>query len=181
MVMSTRERILDSYRDLLLEHGGAGVTLEAVAERAGISKGGLLYHFPAKAMLLVGLTERLAAFTDVNVARARVDGAVRAFLQTSIPRDDEARHYRAALTAIAADRRNAPPAAQQTLNDAFDVWSGLLREEVRDPVLATTIRLIGDGLFLTTVAGLPRPSADQVKAVVNDLEARAASVRQRKI
>ncbi|MCX5496899.1 helix-turn-helix domain containing protein, partial [Kaistia dalseonensis] len=37
--------------------GPGHLSLEAVAERAGISKGGLLYHFPTKQALLSGLVE----------------------------------------------------------------------------------------------------------------------------
>ena len=170
MTTSTRDRILDSYVDLLVEHGGLGVSLEAVAARAGVSKGGLLYHFPTKASLLVGLTARLRAYTEVNIARARAEGIVRTFLQTSTPRHDEARHYWAALTAVAADRRGSPAEATQALHDAFDDWSALLGQEVNDPVLADTIRIVGDGLFLSTVAGLPRPDDAGVLAVIAHLQ-----------
>lgn len=174
MTTSTRDRILDSYVDLLVEHGGVGVSLEAVAARAGVSKGGLLYHFPAKASLLVALTARLRAYTEANIARARVEGIVRTFLQTSTPRHDEARHYWAALTAVAADRRGSPVEARQTLDDVFEDWSALLRDEVDDPVLADTIRIVGDGLFLTTVAGLPRPDDAEVQAVIARLQDQAS-------
>ncbi len=178
MSSSTRDRILDAYRDLLLAHGGVGVSLEAVAARAGISKGGLLYHFPAKSALLIGLTTRLREYTQANVARARREGIVHVFLQTSTPRASEADHYWAALTAIAADRRGSPREARETLDDVFNLWSDLLKEEIDDPVLADTIRLVGDGLYLTTVAGLPRPDQAGVRAVIEQLEGRAAHARR---
>jgi hypothetical protein len=40
--------------------GLSGVTLEAVADRAAVSKGGLLYHFPTRKALLAGLVARMA-------------------------------------------------------------------------------------------------------------------------
>ncbi len=174
MVPSTRDRILDAYRDLLVEVGGSAVSLQAVAARAGVSKGGLLYHFPAKSSLLVGLTERLRDYTDANVQAARREGIVSTFLRTSTPRAQEARHYWAALIAMNADRARAPAEAEAILHDVFARWSDLLREEVDDPVLAETIRLVGDGLYLTTVAGLPRPADADVRAVVERLERQAA-------
>jgi AcrR family transcriptional regulator len=42
-----RDRILDAAERVILESGGRNFTLDAVAERAGISKGGLVYSFPA--------------------------------------------------------------------------------------------------------------------------------------
>jgi AcrR family transcriptional regulator len=44
-----------------LEQGFGHVTLDAVAERAGVSKGGLLYHFPTKSDLVRGLLSHYAA------------------------------------------------------------------------------------------------------------------------
>lgn len=38
-----------------LEDGFGHVTMEAVARRAGVSKGGLLYHFPNKTRLIEGM------------------------------------------------------------------------------------------------------------------------------
>ncbi len=56
---SARDRVLDAYDTLLIEHGGAAVRLDAVAAAAGVSKGGLLYHFASKEALVTGLLERL--------------------------------------------------------------------------------------------------------------------------
>jgi AcrR family transcriptional regulator len=56
---TSRERILDAAAELVSEVGSGRLTLEAVAERAGLSKGGLLYNFPNKESLLQGMVERL--------------------------------------------------------------------------------------------------------------------------
>ena len=48
---SARERILDTAESRLLELGQRGLVLSAVATQAGVSKGGLLYHFPSKEAL----------------------------------------------------------------------------------------------------------------------------------
>ena len=44
----TRDRILDALQRILVRKGTAAVTLESVAAEAGVSKGGLLYHFRSK-------------------------------------------------------------------------------------------------------------------------------------
>ncbi|MDQ4136931.1 MAG: TetR/AcrR family transcriptional regulator [Pseudomonadota bacterium] len=58
---SSRERILDAAEELVREVGAGRLTLDAVAERASLSKGGLLYNFPSKDALLQGMLERLIA------------------------------------------------------------------------------------------------------------------------
>ncbi len=53
----TRERILKATGELFNESGYEKLTLENIAARSGISKGGLLYHFPSKESILKELFE----------------------------------------------------------------------------------------------------------------------------
>lgn len=46
---STPERILDAFQDLVIDSGERAATLNAIAQHASVSKGGLLYHFGSKA------------------------------------------------------------------------------------------------------------------------------------
>lgn len=70
MAEGTRDRILDALEKLLLVNGVAQVTLEAVAAQAGVSKGGLLYHFPSKEALLAAMVRRLGERSDQQLADA---------------------------------------------------------------------------------------------------------------
>ncbi len=56
---SSREKILDAAAELVSEIGAGRLTLDAVAERAGLSKGGLLYNFPTKEALLQAMIQRM--------------------------------------------------------------------------------------------------------------------------
>lgn len=58
---SARDKILDATLALVKEIGAPAVTLDAVAERAGVSKGGLLYHFPFKEELLTAANETIVS------------------------------------------------------------------------------------------------------------------------
>ncbi len=58
-VQNSKERILDCTEELVAEIGAANVSLDAIAERAKISKGGLLYNFPCKEILLKSMVARL--------------------------------------------------------------------------------------------------------------------------
>ena len=48
----SRETLFRAALRVALEQGFGHVTLALVAERAGVSKGGLLYHFPTKRKLI---------------------------------------------------------------------------------------------------------------------------------
>ena len=67
---SSREAILDAAEALVLAEGAAHLTLDAVAERAGVSKGGLLYNFHNKELLLQGMVDRQMRRIDQARARA---------------------------------------------------------------------------------------------------------------
>ena len=56
----TRERILDSAQALILDHGFAATTVDAVVGRAGITKGAFFHHFASKSDLALALAERYA-------------------------------------------------------------------------------------------------------------------------
>lgn len=70
---AVRQLLLGVAAGLCIEKGAAGVTLDAVAAAAGVSKGGLLHHFPSKAALLDGLLDDLMGRLDAAIRQAMID------------------------------------------------------------------------------------------------------------
>jgi AcrR family transcriptional regulator len=56
----TRQRLLEATLDTLITHGWAGTTTTLVAERAGVSRGAQLHHYPTKGELVLAAVEHLA-------------------------------------------------------------------------------------------------------------------------
>ena len=56
--VSSYDAIIDAAETVVLEAGASHMTLDAVAAKAGVSKGGLLHHFPTKVALLVAMVKR---------------------------------------------------------------------------------------------------------------------------
>jgi TetR/AcrR family transcriptional repressor of nem operon len=56
----TRERILDAAQALILDHGYGATTVDAVVNRAGITKGAFFHHFGSKSDLARALVDRYA-------------------------------------------------------------------------------------------------------------------------
>jgi len=65
---NSREQMLNAAEDVVIESGVNGMTLEAVAARAGVSKGGLLYHFPSKDELIKAMVSRIASVVSNRFA-----------------------------------------------------------------------------------------------------------------
>jgi AcrR family transcriptional regulator len=55
-----REQLLEASAALAERSTGLSISLEAVAARTGMSKGGLLHHFPNKAALVTVIVEWMA-------------------------------------------------------------------------------------------------------------------------
>ena len=53
--LTTRDRIVTAARDLAAERGPRHISIAEVADRAGLSKGGVLYHFHTKADILAAI------------------------------------------------------------------------------------------------------------------------------
>lgn len=64
-----RDRLLDAAERVVVESGATHLTLDAVAKSAGVSKGGLLYHFPSKEALLEGMLSRHFQGVEAEVSR----------------------------------------------------------------------------------------------------------------
>ncbi|MBD0416006.1 TetR/AcrR family transcriptional regulator [Oryzicola mucosus] len=66
---NSREKILAAAAEVSRESGAGNLSLDAVAQRAGVSKGGLLYNFPTKAKLMQALVQYYLDDYEVSMAR----------------------------------------------------------------------------------------------------------------
>jgi AcrR family transcriptional regulator len=166
--VTTRDRILNALQRILVEKGSSGVTLEAVAAEAGVSKGGLLYHFRSKADLYEGLASRHRALEEERIAEARRTGVVEAFLRASeVDSDEFAAGFQALLTAMRTGELS--DGAKRDVLFTFEAWAAVIREQIDDPVTAEIVRLVGDGLFLSAISGAPVPSKEVVDRIIERL------------
>lgn len=160
----TKRRIVDAAEEVVLRDGVGRLTLEAAAHQAGLSKGGVLYHFASRDALVAGMVERIIDEFDHDLEQAQGDdhtpGAfTRAYLRSTLAPggDQRTREDRlgAALIAAAA----AQPELIRPLQRAFHGWQARIEDDGLDPARATALRLAADGLWLSELFGLAIPSA----------------------
>ena len=142
----TRDRILDAFEAILNDGGERGATLDAVAARAGVSKGGLLYHFGSKDALIAGLLERLRVFAreDVEAIRAADAGAVDYLIRTSVNAGEP---FDQAFLAAACLAQGAHAGVRDAIAEIRVAWHSAIAEAVGDPDIADVILLVSDGLY----------------------------------
>lgn len=163
---SARDRVLDAFETLLVSAGSRAATLDAVAAEAGVSKGGLLYHFASKDDLVDGMLERLReqGAADIAKMKAAPQGPVMFYLETSL---DTGSDFDRALIAAARVAQENHQGARSALADIREDWFAVLRDHLDDDALARTIQLIGDGLYFDDSTGQSVAGAlGHVKAVL---------------
>ncbi|GAB2809634.1 TetR/AcrR family transcriptional regulator [Actinocorallia aurea] len=162
-----REALLDAAEAVLGEHGSQALTLNAVAERAAVSKGGLLYHFATKEALIGALVGRVIDEFDALVAEhAEREGSyTRGFVEASFailaaPEGVRTTRRWAAITAAACSAELRTPLAE-----AMHRWHHRDPAEEPDPVAASVVRLAAEGLWEVSAQDPGGYSAEQFAAL----------------
>lgn len=166
---SNRDRILDAFETHVINEGVGSLTLEGVAERAGVSKGGLLYHFPTKVALFEAFGERMLQGVDAVIADAPADPVARVawYLDDSLHGDRERRAARMMLAALHAHDAGTADVIVEAIERFHAVLDGV------EPHLAELVRVVGDGIYLHALLGLASPETDAREGVIAELIARA--------
>jgi AcrR family transcriptional regulator len=126
-----RERILEAAERVVAEVGAARLTLDLVAQAAGVSKGGLLYHFPSKESLLGALAQRYVQSMEQCIEAAK----------GSIGEHDHSRDLKACIVGIlGSDPRSKAMGAAFLATAANDLT---LLEVIRERLVAYNQELAG--------------------------------------
>lgn len=164
-VSDARARILDAFAELVAS--GDAPSLEKVAAVAGVSKGGLLYHFASTTTLRDGVIARALDDTDAALqAAAEAGQAGRAWLRLSVPDEEQRRLWAGLLATLRLVGADAGPPPE--LVERGERWQQLLVDELGDAAHAQVVRLVGDGLLLQSLTGTP-PAPAAVEALADHL------------
>lgn len=164
------EKVLDAFEALLISEGPRGATMDAAARAAGVSKGGLLYHFASKDALAAGIVERLRALVDADVElmAASPEGPVAYFLRSSIMQNDPIDRAILAASRLAQDGNAS---ASEALRDVRNKWADALRPHTKDAASLDLVMLVSDGLYFNnaldggSIPG-PVPRGEALEALI---------------
>ena len=119
------------------------MTLTAVADRAGVSKGGLLYHFATKEALIKGMVERLIGEFDDLMAEQPDPTYTGRYLGATLAavRSNRLRRW-AVVTGASGNVFLLAP-----LREAMTRWHTEELADEPDPVASQIVRLTCEGLW----------------------------------
>lgn len=156
----THDALLEAANQIVMAQGAEALTLEAVARKAGVSKGGLLYHFPNKEALIVGMLQQLIDIFESGFQQTfEQDDSpepgrwLRAYIRTSVINDEEQIPIFASLMAAVA----VNPELLKPVQARFDQWQAKAEASGIDPVTVSIILLALDGLWFNRILGAAPP------------------------
>jgi len=141
-----REKVLDAFEAILIDEGERAATMDATAKAAGVSKGGLLYHFGTKEALEAAVIERLRQLVqeDVDLMVAAPEGPIAYFLHTSVMANDPIDR---AILATSRLAQGGNAAASDALRGIREDWAAVLEPHTRDATALDLVMLVSDGLY----------------------------------
>jgi AcrR family transcriptional regulator len=156
---------------VVAEAGAVHMTLDAVAAKAGISKGGLLHHFPSKEALLEAMINRL--IETRKESRNKIWGelpdsptrGLKAYMLAALLRDKKYDRVGAPLLAPLAHNPKLAEPVREALGRIYAeiVSSGVKFER------AAVLALAADGLLMQETLSISPFTEEQRSRIVDEL------------
>jgi AcrR family transcriptional regulator len=179
---AVRRALLDRAAELAVAQGLAAVTVQAVADAAGVTKGGFMHHFPSKQALIDAVFQELLDALDRDLdARVAADPDAR----PETPSKAWGVFTRAYLDAVldmAPGTGGGPWAALYVSMladpDLRALWAGWYEARLErhratdDDVRLAAVRTAADGIWLADLTGITIKGRADLHALLRDMTRR---------
>lgn len=174
-----RRKLLDCAARISVEQGLSSVTIQAVSDAAGVTKGGLLHHFPGKQELIAAVFDDLLAEFDDWIDEIMAGDPVeygrftRAYATTVLdqPPKGPATSWTSLADPASSTALFISMIADAGLRSRWDSWYD---ERMRrhkhtdaDPILQV-VRYAADGIWLADGLNANKPkNRKELKSIIN--------------
>ncbi|WP_312798171.1 TetR/AcrR family transcriptional regulator [Tianweitania sp.] len=169
----TRDRILQAASELAWETGPGNLSLDAVAAKAGVSKGGLLYHFPSKSRLLEATVETFVQEYDQTLKAREADrppeshAVAHAYLDLFVEQHVCKRPPSSGILAALAEDPSFLNPVRRYERELLD----RIKADLGDPELAMILYCAISGLKSSDLLSLDVAKPDEIKSLIERLRA----------
>lgn len=156
MSSSTKETILEVANKVIAEKGLTHFTLDEIARDAGISKGGLLHHYPSKDKLIKALIENYLDLFEAKISEREKNLSdtsccnwLVSFINEQLSQSKiHGNNIQGLLAAVASN--------QELLNPVIEKRKEWLEKiyDSKDPIMAIIISFACDGVAYSNLLGL---------------------------
>jgi AcrR family transcriptional regulator len=178
--MSTRDRLVESTRELLRERGYTGTSPKAIQQRADAGQGSMYHHFAGKQDLALAAIDRNAEeLTAMAERELDSPGTPAERIATWLRREREVLRGCPMGILVQDPEIIANPVLRSPIASHFDWIRGRLREILAEGGLDTTLAdtflaVLQGGYVLARAAGDTKPFTDAVEGAITLLERAAA-------
>lgn len=164
--------ILNAASKVVTERGILNLTFDAVAEEAGVSKGGVLYHFRSKEVLVEEMVKHLT-----NNYRTKIENHAKAnpedkgtwtsaYIEVTFNRTYQNKDMHSGLLAAKAIN----PELLRPIHEVYEEWQQAVDNDNIDPTLATIIRLAADGIWLADLFDINPINSEKKEKIYETLK-----------
>jgi AcrR family transcriptional regulator len=158
---SRRDQLLDAAIAVIRRDGAVALTLDAVAAEAGLSKGGVLYHFASKRALIDGL---LGRWLDDFEAQLTGEDLLAAYVRACDLDPAQSASEFGLLAGMLEE-----PEVLEVARERYSEWMARMLDGVEDPVDAWVVRLAADGLWYSDLLGIAAPRGADRRRLIERL------------
>lgn len=168
---NNRSAIVEAAHRVAARQGGADFSFEATATEAGLTKAGVIYHFPSREDLVLAVVEYVAHTWEHAMLTALgrpFDEAtpaqrIRAYVEVAAGDDVSLGDFAVYSDAVCR------PAHVGPWNAVFTRWFDLAGAAPEDRARLTTARFAADGLWVAKATEALPPVAEEYDALVAHL------------
>jgi AcrR family transcriptional regulator len=172
---NSKNRILDAAEQVALCDGVSHFTLDAVAARAGLSKGGVLYNFSTKEALIEGMVLRLVEQTGIEMARLMGSDPdphgrrLRAYLGVSFSEHGTCRERLNQIAAVLLSAVLTDPKLLEPVREFTRLTQEQLLLDGVDEERMHLVQVACDGLWMSDLLGFPGPEPERRTRLIQNL------------
>jgi len=170
-VSEVRSQILDAVEVVVVENGVGKLTLGLVARHVGLSKSGLLHHFPSKELLIDALVERTVDCWRESMKQAisgqspgpfpTVRGVINCCLADATEWGDQLRRTSSALLSVMVHCSGK----ETPLHVYYRQLLSQMKEELDGSAMADMILAVIDGVWLRWVTSLAPLEIERIRLI----------------
>jgi len=158
-VARSRAKTLQSAAELLIEGGVRAVTMDAIAERSGVSKSTMYRHFPSRTALVITVLRHGSPNLDIEIPPGNFDDGIRGFVTSlaSSMADPELARLLPELMSLKNTMPDAHALVQRKRGDLFATVQTIVDRGTHEGLLptdtdvATTLDLLVGPLVLAVI------------------------------
>lgn len=150
-MLSKKEELLTNVAKIINEEGIQKLTMQYLAEKSGITKGGVLYHFDSKEILLLNMNKMVIEQFEgkINKYKSKLSGAyqfTRAYALATIDYLDDTENVLLPSVFISSLEDGK---SKELWESVSEHWIKLFDQDKGNPDKILELRLICDGIWFS--------------------------------